>query len=343
MNFTPVEQKVLNRVQRDIPFVERPFVHMADETGLTETEFITSVKKLKEDCVIRNIAGIFNTSSLGYRSCLAAISVAEGDAERAAGIISSHPGVSHNYLRAHRFNIWFTLALPAEESLDDAVRGLAARAGATDHIILRTVKMLKIGVHFAMGDDDESAAAHDGRRGSASAFSGGRPLTIGEKEAVRLLQCDLPLEERAFRAMIEREKGRINETMLLDIGDSFKERGMMRRYSAVLRHRKAGYGANAMTAWKPGVLGEADIVRIFGAVKSISHLYLRETTPGRWEHPLFAMIHAKSDEELDGIIAALQKESGIGDCLVLRTLREFKKERVRYFSPEFERWKTKND
>jgi DNA-binding Lrp family transcriptional regulator len=341
MNFTPFEQKVLNRVQRDIPFAERPFTRMGEETGVPETEFIASLKELKANGVIRNISGIFNASSLGYRSCLAAISVGENDAERAAGIISSHPGVSHNYLRAHRFNIWFTLALPKEESLDDAVKDLVARAGAADHIILKTVKLLKIGVHFAMGDDD-GGESHDSRRKSIIAPSS-PALTIGEKEAVRLLQYDLPLEERPFRAILEGHKGRINETMLLDIGESFKERGMIRRYSAVLRHRSAGYGANAMTAWKPGALGEADIGRIFGAVKNISHLYLRETAPGRWDHPLFAMIHAKTDEELDGIIGSLQKESGIGDCLVLRTLREFKKERVFYFSPEFEKWKMKND
>lgn len=342
MSFTPLEQKVLNRIQRDIPFAQRPFARMSEETGVPEGEFIGALRKLKDDGVIRNISGIFNASSLGYRSCLAAVAVDDGDAERAAGIISSHPGVSHNYLRAHRFNLWFTLALPGDENLEDAVNDLAARAGAADHIILKTVKLLKIGVHFAMGEDDGEAPSPE-NRGSASAPSPERALTIGEKEAVRLLQYDLPLEERAFRAMIERKKGRINETMLLDIGESFKERGMMRRYSAVLRHRRAGYGANAMTAWKPGALGEADISRIFGGVKNISHLYLRETVPGKWEHPLFAMIHAKADEELDGIIGSLQMESGIGECLVLRTLREFKKERVFYFSPEFEKWKMKND
>jgi len=343
MNFTPIEQKVLNRIQRDIPFTERPFAAMADEAGISETEFIETVRKLKDDGVVRNISGIFNASSLGYRSCLAALAVADDGAEPAAGLISSHPGVSHNYLRRHRFNIWFTLALPSEENLDAAVRELAERGGAADHIILRTVKLLKIGVHFAMGEDGDDGMPAVGSRENVSAPSDGRSLTIGEREAVRLLQMDLPLEERPFRAILTREGGRINETMLLDLGDFFKEKGMMRRYSAVLRHRKAGYGANAMTAWKPGSLGEDDIARIFGSVKNISHLYLRETTPGKWDHPLFAIIHAKSDEELDGIIESLTKDSGIRERLVLKTLREFKKERVIYFSREFEKWKKKND
>jgi hypothetical protein len=67
-----------------------------------------------------------------------------------------------------------------------------------------------------------------------------------------------------------------------------------------------------------------------------------DRTPGRWEHPLFAMIHARSDGELDGIIAALEERSGLRDYLVLKSLREFKKKRVTYFSPAFDEWKKEN-
>ncbi len=339
MKFTPNEQKILNRIQRDIPFTEFPFGSMADETGIPAGEFLETVRKLKSEGVVRNISGIFNASSLGYKSCLAALAVDAERTERAAAIISSHPGVSHNYLRGHWFNIWFTLALPEEKSLNDAVRDIAEGAGAAEHIIFRTVKLFKIGVHFAIGDEGEDSV-FSGAPSRAFAPAESRRLTIGEKEAVRLLQFDLPLEERPFRSLLTLRGGRINETMLLDLGNSFKEKGMMRRYSAVLRHRKAGYSANAMTVWNPGALDEDGIARTFGAVRNISHLYLRDAAPGKWDHPLFAMVHAKSDEELDGIIESLKKDSGIGDCLVLKTLREFKKERVIYFSPEFEEWET---
>ena len=81
---------------------------------------------------------------------------------------------------------------------------------------------------------------------------------------------------------------------------------------------------------------------VFLSNKSISHLYRRTEHPGRWEHPLFAMIHARSDGELDGIIAALEERSGLSDYLVLKSLREFKKKRVTYFSPAFDEWKKEN-
>ena len=113
----------------------------------------------------------------------------------------------------------------------------------------------------------------------------------------------------------------------------------MRRYAAVLRHRKAGYSANAMTAWKPN---DSCNIDFFKESKHISHLYYRTIHPGRWEHPLFAMIHAKSDEELKSIIEELSAKSGIKDFLALSSIREFKKKRVRYFSEEFNEWKRLN-
>ncbi len=356
MKFSSIEQKALNRIQRDIPLSERPFALLGKELDIPEKELIATLRGLREGGVIRNISAIFNANALGYSSALAALAVSPDDAERAAALVSGHPGVSHNYLRAHRYNIWFTLALPDDEDLDTVVALLARRAGAADYVILRTERLLKIGVHFAMGEEGDGDRSNRRRESAfapsihADAPSGGSDpmkktanLTIGEKEAVRLLQFDLPLEERPFRAIIEKEKGRINETMLLDIGENLKERGMIRRYAGVLRHGKAGYGSNAMTAWNPSKLDDNEIARVFGGEKSISHLYLRQITPGKWNHPLFAMIHARSDEELDGIIARLHKESGIDDYLVLKTLREFKKERIHYFSREFEEWKKKND
>jgi len=113
----------------------------------------------------------------------------------------------------------------------------------------------------------------------------------------------------------------------------------MRRYAAVLKHRSAGYTANAMTAWKAE---DRTDLNIFMKEKAISHLYFRTLYPGRWEHPLFAMVHAKSDDELKNLIDGLSEKSGIKDYLVLYSLKEYKKKRVRYFSEEFKEWKAES-
>jgi hypothetical protein len=94
-----------------------------------------------------------------------------------------------------------------------------------------------------------------------------------------------------------------------------------------------------MTAWKIDEKFDEDI---FKSCPDISHLYYRTTYPGRWEYPLFAMIHARTREELFSVIADLSHRSGIRDYLVLESLKEFKKSRVKYFSQDFINWKRIN-
>ena len=48
---------------------------------------------------------------------LVAAKVDAENPQRAAKIINSHPGVSHNYLRTHEFNLWFTIATPPDSEL----------------------------------------------------------------------------------------------------------------------------------------------------------------------------------------------------------------------------------
>lgn len=340
-SFDIIEQKVLNRIQRDIPFVPEPFRALAAETGMEEGIFLAAAARLKEEGVLRNIAAIFNAGRLGYVTNLVAFEVDPGAVERAAAIVSAHPLVSHNYLRGHRYNLWFTFAVGGGGSVEEAVSRLAARCGARDHITLKNERLFKIGLRLEIGEADNGEEEEEPPVPQPAARETGEEKYFSDEErnAIALLQEDLPLTARPFKNLIGRVKGDITEERLLEIAGRLKGEGVMRRYAAVLRHRKAGYAANAMTAWKPGgAQGDGDIARVFGSVRNISHLYFRTVIPGKWEHPLFAMIHARSDGELDGLIRDLAKESGIRDYLVLKTLREFKKQRVKYFSEDLKEW-----
>lgn len=345
--FTDIESRVLHRIQRDIPITEDPFRDIAEELRIEEPLLRRTLHELKEGGIIRDISAILNIGRLGYDSSLVAFKVPEDNVTRAAEIISSHPGVSHNYLREHTFNIWFTLAVPGGESLDETAEKLKGLCGAEDMLILRNRKLLKIGVVLdvgATGDDDNSTGyVPAGVTGSVD-HAPEEELSPEEKEAVRILQHDIPLTPHPFRDILEKEKSYLTEEELLRIGNSLKKEGIMRRYAAVLRHRTTGFGINAMTAWKPDrPITDETIMEVFGSVQHISHLYLRDTYPGKWEHPLFAMIHARTNEELNEIISGLKEKSGITDYLVLHSLKELKKERVKYFSHRFKEWKEQHD
>ena len=336
MEFSEKEVLVLNRVQKGIPGVSEPFCAIAEEIGLTEDEVLETVSRLKENKVIRNISGIFEGKKLGYFLSLVAFEVQAERADAAAAVISSHPGVSHNYLRNHRYNIWFTLAEESEEDFHRTVSILAAKTGASDFLVLRNENLLKIGVFLNIGESEESSDAAPSRGTETSLY---RELDETAKEAVLLLQNDLPIERSPFQKIAESGKLIHGEKQLLTYFIDFTASGIMRRYSAVLKHRSAGYTSNAMTAW---MADDKTDLELFLNEKAISHLYFRTIYPGRWEHPLFAMIHAKSDDELKSILNRLSEKSGIKDYLSLTSLKEFKKKRVRYFSEEFKEWKRIN-
>ena len=327
---TELEIKILNRIQKDWQITETPFAELSNELRIDEAVIVSTIQNLKDDKIIRDITAIFNAESLGYDSALIAFKVTEDKIENAVSIINSNPGVSHNYLRDHSYNIWFTLAVAPDNSLKEEAGIIAEKAGASDFLIFRNEKLLKIGLILDLGDTDKSDP--DKIKFQTGKQAEYRALTEEEQNAVCILQAELPLTHRPFKDMIKKSGLNITEERLVELCNQFKIEKIIRRYSAILKHTKAGFSHNAMTAWKLKNHEDTETVNIFSSLPSISHLYLRTIHPGKWEHGLFAMIHARSEEELNNIIKKLEKESGIRDYLVLHSLKEFKKQRVKYFT-----------
>ena len=169
------------------------------------------------------------------------------------------------------------------------------------------------------------------------------PLGSAERAAVRVLQEPVPLVENPFAVLAEKADAVFSEEELLSKAESFLKRGILRRYAAVIRHRKAGYKKNAMTAWKlPWDRDVADVINPFLQERAVTHLYRRTVYPGEWEYALFAMVHAHTGDDLMSLIKRLSAESGLADYEILESLHEYKKQRVRYFAPEFETWRREN-
>lgn len=335
--FSSVEAKILNLLQREFPLTERPFDAIGAMIGISGTEVLRSVTDLKQQHVVRNISGIFSGENLGYHLSLVALKVPPERVEAAAAVINGHPGVSHNYLRDHVFNLWFTLAEEDEESLQESARVIREKCGADDFLMLRNEKLFKIGFMLPIGDGDVASVGSVPRPVSVKAI-----LNRDDHRAVLLLQSDLPLVERPFDVLGEKDSS-LSGDMLIETARRLLASGVMRRYAAVLRHVQAGFTHNAMTAWKIDVDDHSDErIRPFMEERAVTHLYLRTLYPGRWEHPLFAMVHARSAEELADLLDSLMRCSGLTDRLVLRSLYEYKKKKVTYFSPAFKKWKRLN-
>ena len=326
-----MKNELLYEMQNAFPLTQRPFEALAEALESSEDEIIALVQELKDEKIIRQTSAIFDTKRLGYKSSLVAFKVAQDEIDKAADIINAHPGVSHNYLRNHDYNIWFTMAVPADPKLglEGTIDKLREMTGAKDAIILPTLKMFKISVRM-----DTTGKRAKKEKVKKVAFRE-MELTPRHIEVIKELQRDIAITKEPFKDAIDTLGMSYDE--FFAIASELKDSGVMRRFATILNHRKAGFGANAMSVWAvPEERGE-EIGREMAEFSAVSHCYLRPSYPN-WPYNLFAMVHAKTQDECDVLIAEMAKESGLTEYGKLYSTREFKKQRLVYFDDAFEAW-----
>jgi DNA-binding Lrp family transcriptional regulator len=342
-----LDRQILNLLQSEFPLVERPFASIGAAVGIKESEAIERVISLKRRNVVRQIGAIFDTRRLGYKTSLVAMNFPAGELDEAAQKINEHPGVSHNYARVGQFNLWFTVAVPPEETIEGTVERMAEETGALSVRIMPTIKFFKIGVNFDMVKEEGAATDYfspDGikadksdKAGSAennaepdknSGWNKAQVISEDDRAAIRELQEDLPLVELPFTPMAERLGMTVDD--LFAKAAELVDRGLMRRYSAVLHHRRAGFGSNAMAVWRVPQERSTEVGNIMASSKWVTHCYERPTFPD-WPYTHFSMIHATSDEQCEQVVGEISEATGIDDYKLLYSTREYKKTRVRYF------------
>lgn len=328
---------ILNILQEGIDLVERPFAAIGQKAGLSEDEVMLRIKEMKKGA-IRQISAIFDTRTLGYSSSLVAARIAPERLDEAAEIINRHPGVTHNYKRNHNFNLWFTLAVPPNSrlGLEETTSILGKLAGVESIRLLPTLKLFKIGVNLDMSgkqDLTKSKAAPQYREEDRSSAS--KVVTEKDIILIRELQKDLPIVARPFDLWAENAGVSVEE--LLEGAKSFVAKKQMRRYSAVLNHRKAGYTANGMGVWVVPPERADEVGYRMAEFKAVSHCYLRPTYED-WPYNIFTMVHGRSVDECESILQAIEDETGIRDRMTLYSSKEYKKTRVSYFTPEMDAW-----
>ena len=326
-----MENELLFEMQNAFPMTQRPFEEVADKLEISEEEVLAMIQKLKEQKIIRQTSAIFDTKRLGYTSSLVAFKVAKDKVDQAAEIINQHPGVSHNYLRNHDYNIWFTMAVAPDSKmgLEKTIETLKKLTHAEDAITLPTLKLFKIKVQM------DTTGKRAKKEKVKKVLHKELELTKEHIAVIKELQKDITVTEEPFKEAIERLD--ISYEKFFEIANELKDAGVMRRFATILNHRKAGFGANAMSVWAvPEEKGE-EIGRQMAEFSAVSHCYLRPSYPN-WPYNLFAMIHGKSQEECDTLIEEMAKESGLTEYGKLYSTREFKKQRLVYFDDTFKEW-----
>jgi DNA-binding Lrp family transcriptional regulator len=334
-----VDRKLLNLMQGSFPIATRPYRHVAELGGIGEAEVMSRVQRLLDKRIIRQVTPIFDTRALGYSSMLVAAKVDPEHPHRAAQVINEHPGVSHNYLRNHEFNLWFTIATEPDSKLglEGTLDVLAQAAGAESVRQLPTLRLFKIRMDLEMEGDTQALASF--AEATEPIELERQPYDELDIAVIRALQGDMPVLETPYADAAA--ELRISEERLLDHLAGMQERGLLRRVAAILYHRRAGFSANGMGVWEVPDGQIFDIGRRMAAFRGISHCYQRPTYED-WPYSVFTMAHGRSKEECDAVLDAIAAETGIHGRATLYSSTEFKKIRLLYFTEDFKNWESEH-
>ena len=149
-NLDDIDKRILNHIQSDFPITEKPYQAIADELNLTEDDVISRIATLKQQDIIRRIGGNFGPEKLGFFSTLCAAQVPEDKIDLFTRVVNQFPGVTHNYLRENRFNIWFTFIAPSREEIEDNLKRISEKTGVAGILNLPATKVFKIRAKFVV-------------------------------------------------------------------------------------------------------------------------------------------------------------------------------------------------
>ena len=383
------EQQILDVIQDAFPLTERPYLRLAEmlncdskkDAGekcanlvVTEQKVFDAVEKMRASGVIRRIGGVYDSKKLGFisRLCAGKVPTSENDfavelhaqtpMEKFAAVVMSEPAITHNYIRSHEYNVWFTVIAENESAIQAVVDRVCAKTELRNVYVLTATKKYKINTVMGKGagaptltkdERGESAPALRHCETRSVEESSKFPGTLSEADRIRIhIACgDIPHSLTPFK-----DWGVSCDELREDIAQK-----RMRRFGAILRHQDAGFPCNAMVCFRlvdsrksevesdnsdsrnvilsgdaaKNPVKSCDLIAQAGSILAlnphISHCYERPTFEG-FPYNLYAMMHAPSEDLLSRYIEDAAKSIDNDDYVVLNSLRELKKTSFGFFA-----------
>ena len=357
------EQQILDVIQDAFPLVERPYAVLAEKLGSDETTVFDAVEKMRTSGVIRRIGGVYDSKKLGFisRLCAGKVPASENDfsaephaltsMETFATVVMDEPAITHNYIRSHEYNVWFTVIAENESAIQAVVDRVCSQTDLHDVHVLTATKKYKINTVMKGGLDERRGSAgsptltKDERSESAPALrhsetrsvedSSKFPGTLSEADRNRIhIACgDIPHTLTPFK-----DWGVACDELREDI-----DAKRMRRFGAILRHQDAGFPCNAMVCFRLVDSRKSEVrsgenvtaVQMAGSILAlnphISHCYERPAFEG-FPYNLYAMMHALTPEELYVYIKESVSLLDNPKYVVLHSLKELKKTSFGFFA-----------
>ncbi len=146
------EKQLLDIIQTGFPICPRPYAELGKELGISEEEALEVVRSLKETKLIRRLGANFQSAKLGFRSTLCAAKVPDDKLDLFIETVNSYTGATHNYLRKHEFNVWFTMIASSWEKVEATLAEITEKTGI-NILNLPAIKLYKIKVDFRLNDE----------------------------------------------------------------------------------------------------------------------------------------------------------------------------------------------
>jgi DNA-binding Lrp family transcriptional regulator len=324
ISLTKFQKRLCNVLQEDLPICWQPFDDLAKYLDTDEKTLLQQIAELKKMGVVRRFRALVNYRALGMRSTLVAAHIPAESLQAVTEAVNAMETVSHNYLRQHHYNMWFTLQAPSTQKIDHVLSDLSGRFGTEFHS-LPVEHFFKLDVRFD-ALDETSAAAEFLKNVSQRSNYETIELNENQKRIFSGLQEELRLTSEPFAFMCGDDLGR--EDVLRIINELIDLR-VVRRIAAVVNHRKLGFTANVMFAAevpREQIIEAGEKLARFGIV---SHCYERRTFEG-WPYNLFAMMHGRSMGEIQHAINRFAESEKIESFELLPTDKELKKLPVKH-------------
>jgi DNA-binding Lrp family transcriptional regulator len=311
----PQDAALLDRFQRDLPRVRRPFAAMGAALGLEEAAVLERLARLVAEGKIARVGATVRPNTAGA-STLAALSVPPEQIERAAALVGQEAGVNHSYQRDHAWNLWFVATAADGAELQALLDRIAARSGRPV-LDLRLERAFNIDLGFPLQGGARAMPRRTAPVDRDALRESDRPL-------LHLLSQGLALVVEPYAAAAQALG--LTEAALLARIAALLEAGILTRLGVIVRHRPLGWAANAMVTFDlPEARMEA-AGHALAAHPGVTLCYQRRTVPGLWRWGLFCMIHGRSRAEALGVLARARALPELGGAAhqVLFSQRCFK-------------------
>jgi len=322
---TILQKKLCNLLQDGLPICRRPYAELAKSLNSDEKTVLRSVRQLRDMQIIRRTGALINYRVLGRVSTLVAAHIAQENLREVVEAVNSLAGVSHNYLRDHHYNLWFTLQADSQREIKVLLARLSKRF-RTEFYSLSARRAFKLDVRFDAGRNGPDFI---GVKNSSPDLSGLKDkaikLTNDEKYIISKLQCNLKCVAQPFDFLCN-ENLKIDD--VLKIIKRLIDKGVIRRIAAIVNHRRLGFVANVLFAAK---VKDEQIERVgkkLASLAMVSHCYHRKTFEC-WPYNLLAMMHNRNVRQLRQAVTNFTKTESIASFELLPTIAELKRQPVR--------------